>query len=634
VIDLEQIQTKKSELENCKKVLKQEFFGLDLIIDRVIDSIYAWYAFPQLITRPVIINLWGMTGVGKTQLVRRLVQILNLNKCFLEIQMDGFSQSNYNSANSIAGALEYSAITEGEPGVLLLDEIQRYRTVGKQSEDVDIKRYQDVWMLLSDGKLPANSSKFREIEDMFLVQAYNVDNPDEPADDDDYEIPKDRASKKFKMEPWQARSFKKLLKIPNRIEEIMTWSQDTIMAYAKAHAAAATGHETNYTKLLIFISGNLDEVYHDARQTGDCDTDADIYHELSSKITTNDVKEALKKRFQPEQISRFGNNHIIYPSLSKDSYEKIIKTTCDKYVSDMSKIAGIKYTVNPEIYKEIYINSVYPTQGTRPVFSSIHKIFSSALTLISVWALESRYEQIDLDIDVDKKVITGTWKDIDTKSVPVDLDVRTIKAMTSEDFITMIAVHEAGHALTMILTSGDVPKEVNVSLASWKGGYTFQMDQELTTKDKLLSNICVGLAGSIAEELIFGKDIVTTGNAGDLNRATAMASNFVRSHGFDNRASFIYLGDEPLCNNDITGTNDLVEKLLWDQKIRVKQLLADNIHLLIRFVDHLLVSKKLSKRDMIELLPELMMNIEETNTNYSNLWEEFKYDQEIKVDIA
>ena len=64
-LDKSVIDAKRAVLEQVKTQLKQEFFGLDTIIDKVIDSMSAWYIFPELITRPVIINLWGLTGVGK-----------------------------------------------------------------------------------------------------------------------------------------------------------------------------------------------------------------------------------------------------------------------------------------------------------------------------------------------------------------------------------------------------------------------------------------------------------------------------------------------------------------------------------------------------------------------------------------
>lgn len=52
--------------------LKAELHGIDDVIDRVIESIRAWYVLPQIIKRPVIVSLWGLTGTGKTQLTRSL----------------------------------------------------------------------------------------------------------------------------------------------------------------------------------------------------------------------------------------------------------------------------------------------------------------------------------------------------------------------------------------------------------------------------------------------------------------------------------------------------------------------------------------------------------------------------------
>ena len=79
----------------------------------------------------------------------------------------------------------------------------------------------------------------------------------------------------------------------------------------------------SYEKLLIFISGNLDEAFVMADEVEDSERDADIYHELSKRINIIHIKHALSKQFKPEQIARFGNNHVIYPCLDKKSYYEI-----------------------------------------------------------------------------------------------------------------------------------------------------------------------------------------------------------------------------------------------------------------------------------------------------------------------
>src|SRR4051812_38534624 len=164
---------KQAKLEQVAKALKEEFFGIDDIIDKVINLIRAWYIMPSILSRPVIVNLWGMTGVGKTQLVRRLAYMLGFSKKFVEVQMDGFSSGSGFNQNSISGLLASSSIEEGEPGILLLDEMQRFRTIDSSGGDISVERYQDVWMLLSDGKFSIDTSMFQELEMMLAYQAYS-----------------------------------------------------------------------------------------------------------------------------------------------------------------------------------------------------------------------------------------------------------------------------------------------------------------------------------------------------------------------------------------------------------------------------------------------------------------------------
>lgn len=163
-LDKSKIEIRRKTLEFVTTQLKSEFFGIDTIIEHVISSIQAWYIFPELITRPVIVNLWGMTGVGKTQLVRRLVSLLEYQEKFVEVQMDGGSVSSTYNSTTLTRLLSGSSIEEGEPGILLLDEFQKFRTVDTDGKDVKLERFQDVWTLLSDGKFSSDSSMFTEIE--------------------------------------------------------------------------------------------------------------------------------------------------------------------------------------------------------------------------------------------------------------------------------------------------------------------------------------------------------------------------------------------------------------------------------------------------------------------------------------
>ena len=70
---------KIEKLQETKTKLKSEFVGINEIIDKVIDSITPWYLTPEVLERPVVVSLWGLTGTGKTSIIRKLRDYLDLS---------------------------------------------------------------------------------------------------------------------------------------------------------------------------------------------------------------------------------------------------------------------------------------------------------------------------------------------------------------------------------------------------------------------------------------------------------------------------------------------------------------------------------------------------------------------------
>lgn len=616
MFDKAEMSKRQEKLTFIRDELKKEFFGIDDIIDRVISLMRAWYLMPSLITRPVIINLWGLTGVGKTQLVRRIVQMLDYSNKFLEVQMDGFSTGD-SYTTTIHGLLNKSSIGEGEPGIVLLDEMQRYRTIDNFGADIKVERYQDVWMLLSDGKFSIDFKMFADIEMMLAEQMYRSekkkDNPDEKTIDT-----------KYKIYPYEASYIKRRLRRNESIEEIMKWSFYEI---DKAISELKTENtEVDYTKLLIFVSGNLDEMFNLTGKSNDSDTDADVYHELTKKLNTSDVKNALSVRFKPEQISRFGNNNIIYPSLSKNTYKNIIKYACLKYIDEMHLITNIQFSISDNLYQEIYTNSVYPTQGTRPVYSTIHQILGSSLSDIGLWALENNHNKIHLDIDVNKKCVIALTPTGMLKEFPVLLEIRENKEKSSVDFNTMVAVHEIGHALTYAALFQVPPQDIKINLFSYSGGFIIQQDVKVLTKDQILDRICVCLAGSVAEEIVFGTNMRTNGNGSDNENATALAAKYVRRYGFDGYVSSFsipFAGDAINYNTNVKNTDDVIEQILKEQRNRCNTLLTNHREIFIRLVDMLRNNSFITPDEFRECVKDDISLSETTNVipKFDKMWE-------------
>lgn len=590
--------------------LKTELFGIDDIIDRVIESIRAWYVLPHIIRRPVIVCLWGLTGTGKTQLTRRLAQKLGFYDRFVEVQMDGFSNgSSWRSADSISGMLAESAVAESEPGILVLDEFQRFRTINEKGDEVAVKRYQDVWQLLSDGRLPPSLSFLQELESSLAFSLYDHER-EEQADEKPAKDGVQAKKLKFALSPYQAQEFKQSLKLKEPLQEVMTWTPQQLQERMLAFRASTDSWETDYSRLLIIVSGNLDEMYEGtAKRVEDCDTDADIFHALTKKLSVIDVKKALRERFKPEQIARLGNNHVIYPSLSQATYERLIRSTCARYVGEMQASAGLSFDLHESVYQGIYANAVFPAQGTRPLFSSIHAILSAPLVNAVLWAFEHDVPAdttLHVRLDAATQSLHVSHGECGGGSIayPVPLDLNQLKQRASPDFRALLAVHEAGHGLAYGRLFGHAPQEVKINVASFEGGYNSYVRMKAESRQSCLDRLCVGLAGRAAEALVFGEDACTTGSESDFKNATALAARFVRHFGFGNRLSHTDVThdmDDNL-NTDVEPTNAEIEALLAQAYARAQEILRTDSALLLSIVDELLAHGQVSKEKMAGLL--------------------------------
>jgi len=81
------VPEKKKRLEDVRQKLKTEFFGLDAVIDQLIDLTGSWYCFPEIQEKPLVINLWGMTGTGKSSLVNRFVSLTGFDDAHYRFDM-------------------------------------------------------------------------------------------------------------------------------------------------------------------------------------------------------------------------------------------------------------------------------------------------------------------------------------------------------------------------------------------------------------------------------------------------------------------------------------------------------------------------------------------------------------------
>jgi cell division protease FtsH len=592
-----QLAQKNQLLQSVAAQLKQELFGIDPIIDRVIESVRAWYVLPELVSRPVIVCLWGLTGTGKTQLVRRLAQLLGFYDRFVEVQMDGFSNgAGWRGAQSISGMLAQSGVREGEPGILVLDEFQRFRTIDTKRAELRVERYQDVWTLLSDGRLPPALSLLSDLESSIATAAFDAERSE--AED---------AKLKFKLRSWEARELQQNLKLDEPLIEIMSWSPEQIQERMRAFRDSSQSWETDYSRLLVFVCGNLDEMYEEiATRVEDCDSDADVFHEQTKKLSMIDVKRALAERFKPEQVARLGNNHVVYPSLSRGAYEQLIRHTCARYAAEAEARSGLRFELSAEVLEQIYANAVFPAQGTRPLFSSIHAILSATLVNAALWALEAgaaRGDAIRLELGESGQALLARWGGLG-QAFAASFEINRLRQRNSEDFRALLAVHEAGHALVHARLFGHAPREVRINVASFEGGYNAYAARKSWSRQNLLDSICTSLAGRAAELLVFGPALCSSDSESDLRKATQTAARMLRyqAHGERIALTDVSNGSEDHYATDIEPTNVAIEALLQDQHERAMRLIESRRQELLLIVDELLSAGQIAPARFAQLL--------------------------------
>ena len=517
-----EIKKRSKALSKAKTQLKKQFIGIDYIIDSLFEYVNMWYLAPEMLNRPVIINLWGMTGVGKTDLIRQMVKLLEYEELFLEIDL----RNRIGWADTIAEALEYRGFFGGEHNILLFDEIQNFRTVDEDGKSVKKGIYTDLWELLSDGKLNKVRRYKRLSETIFNAHGGHAN---------DEESREKHFSKKIGM--YEALEIKELFGVEESAQTLanMTYKElDPIIQKLSEEGEHLS--QSDFSKTLIIISGNLDEAYTMASQSSESDIDADIFRSFTENITVTDIKDALSKRFRPEQIARFGNSHLIYKSFSKSDYQELISAKVDEYIAKTDEELNINISIDDSVHEVIYANGVYPTQGVRPVLSSITGILQTHILPHLLNAFHAKADSMTFRYNEPEKEFIAEYKNEVEKTRFIG-DIDRIKHQKTRKEIEKTACHEAGHALIYVLEFEIAPLQLKSVLASSDtAGFVFPHKIELD-KTLLISQIRVLLAGMAAEEFYFSTSHIGIGHSSDLRRATELASRYYREYGFGGNVS-------------------------------------------------------------------------------------------------
>jgi hypothetical protein len=615
-------QSSKSErqekLDQASEILKKQFIGLDAVIDDIIAAISGWYHYPEYQSSPCIVNLWGLTGTGKSAVVRKLIKLLDIEDVLLHFDMG--------ENPDISSETEEAKLLTKAP-VIVIDEIQHARTISENGFSINGKSG-DIWQLLDTGTFHLNADRSEAhnlmsyvnhlenilpnicVEDGWVTHGkelfINEVDQSDWVEHNEYEEDKPAPFISKRWDGYIRDRFPQhfITKYELRCH-LMQLSPEATIAFCRDAVKEGLKPQTlNVSQALIFICGNIDEAYTMGGEI-DAENDPDIFYQQAKKVSMSDIKRALLKRFRFEQIARLGNIHIPFPAFGRQQYFDIIDQELEAVRNRMWFDTETRFSFHDSLRNYLYEEGVFPAQGARPLLSTIRYVVHAN---IARWMLEKErlaMDPLEIEIGYENEHLFASYLhytiEFQRMRTPVNSRVKRLRRCEDSEKQAIVAVHESGHAICLTLLLGTLPNMVFSKKSSASNGSVLAYFKDsLTTRSNLVNKLAVFLAGHVAETLIYGKEKVSHGSSSDIDKATQLALDMARNNGLGQH--LIKIDDHrfhPLIRDPQHQSDELAKQWLQEAQILAEKTLKQQKALLLE-MSRYLFTQPMMEKDAIE----------------------------------
>jgi cell division protease FtsH len=210
--------------------------------------------------------------------------------------------------------------------------------------------------------------------------------------------------------------------------------------------------------------------------------------------------------------------------------------------------------------------------------------------------------------------------DLEDAKDKVMLGAERKSMVMKEEERRLTAYHEAGHALCAIKVQGNDPlHKVTIVPRGRALGLAFTLpedDRVSITRQQIEASLAMAFGGRVAEEVVFGRERVTTGAASDIQKATHVARRYVTQWGLSDAIGPVQVGDneqELFLGREIQHRREVSEKTaqLVDTEVkrvidqayeRATAVISENLELLHAIAAALLERETLTREDFAILL--------------------------------
>ncbi|MBA4795468.1 ATP-dependent zinc metalloprotease FtsH [Phenylobacterium sp.] len=213
-----------------------------------------------------------------------------------------------------------------------------------------------------------------------------------------------------------------------------------------------------------------------------------------------------------------------------------------------------------------------------------------------------------------------TQRDFEDAKDKVMMGAERRSMAMSEDEKRLTAYHEGGHALVALSVPATDPVHKATIIPRGRAlGMVMQLperDQLSMTYEQMTSRLAIMMGGRVAEEIIFGKEKITSGASSDIDQATRLARAMVTKWGFSDQLGVVAYGenqDEVFLGHSVARSQNVSEETSriidaeikrlvqagWDEAHRILTEKAEDLH---KLAKALLEYETLSGEEIVNVL--------------------------------
>lgn len=205
----------------------------------------------------------------------------------------------------------------------------------------------------------------------------------------------------------------------------------------------------------------------------------------------------------------------------------------------------------------------------------------------------------------------------------------------SDDEKRLTAYHEGGHALVALNVPATDPVHKATIIPRGRAlGMVMQLperDQLSMSYEQMTSRLAIMMGGRVAEEIIFGKEKITSGASSDIDQATRLARAMVTKWGFSDQLGVVAYGenqDEVFLGHSVARSQNVSEETAriidaeikrlvqsgWDEARRILTEKVEDLH---KLAQALLEYETLSGDEIVNVLKGVPPKREEPDSQRS-----------------